>query len=52
LRQRVLTLFLHFIQTPEFNPEAMRFQKVPRELLRRPEIAPIVPRGESRTTQA
>merc|ERR1711959_623400 len=32
LRRRVANLFLQFIETPEFNPEAMRFQKVPREL--------------------
>ena len=28
LRTRIATLFLHFIETPEFNPEAARFQKV------------------------
>merc|ERR1712093_640037 len=32
LRRRVANLFLQFIETPEFNPEAMRYQKVPREL--------------------
>merc|ERR1711904_563702 len=32
LRKRTANLFLQFIETPEFNPEAMRFQKVPREL--------------------
>merc|ERR1719311_1164454 len=32
LRRRVANLFLQFIETPDFNPEAMRFQKVPREL--------------------
>jgi len=32
LRRRLANLFLQFIETPEFNPEAMRFQKVPREL--------------------
>lgn len=47
LRSRLATLFLHFIETPEFNPEAARFQKVPRELLQRPEIVPIPPRGGS-----
>merc|ERR1711981_253324 len=31
-RRRVANLFLQFIETPEFNPEAMRFQKVPRDL--------------------
>uniref|UniRef100_A0A7S0VK68 IQ motif and ubiquitin-like domain-containing protein n=1 Tax=Polytomella parva TaxID=51329 RepID=A0A7S0VK68_9CHLO len=29
LRKRVSNLFLNFIQTPEFNPEATRFQVVP-----------------------
>jgi len=32
LRQRVANLFLQFIETPEFNPEALRFQKVARQL--------------------
>merc|ERR1711939_1264790 len=32
LRRRVANLFLQFIETPDFNPEAVRFQKVPREL--------------------
>mmetsp|Transcript_65566 Transcript_65566/g.118096 ORF Transcript_65566/g.118096 Transcript_65566/m.118096 type:complete len:460 (-) Transcript_65566:87-1466(-) len=32
LRKRLGNLFLQFIETPEFNPEAMKFQKVPREL--------------------
>merc|ERR1711988_1021120 len=31
LRKRVANLFLQFIETPEFNPEAARFQKVPQE---------------------
>ena len=28
LRKRIGNMFLQFIQTPEFNPEAARFQKV------------------------
>merc|ERR1712054_279430 len=32
LRRRVANLFLQFIETPEFNPEAMKFQKVSRQL--------------------
>lgn len=32
LRKRLSNLFFQFIQTPEFNPEAMRFQKVARQL--------------------
>jgi hypothetical protein len=31
LRTRLANLFLHFLMTPEFNPEASRFQKVPAE---------------------
>ena len=41
LRLRISRLFLQFIETPEFNPEAARFQRVPRELLNRPNVAPI-----------
>lgn len=33
LRKRLANLFLQFIEIPEFNPEAVRFQKVPKELL-------------------
>ena len=29
LRRRVANRFLHFLQTPDYNPEASRFQKVP-----------------------
>merc|ERR1719399_1850554 len=35
LRKRLANLFLQFIETPEFNPEAARFQKVPAELILR-----------------
>ena len=35
LRQRLENLFLDFIRTPEFNPEAERLQKVPREFAER-----------------
>lgn len=31
LRKRLQNLFLHFLMTPEFNPESSRFQKVPPE---------------------
>ena len=41
LRLRISRLFLTFIETPEFNPEASRFQRVPRELLHRPNVDPI-----------
>ena len=41
LRKRVANLFLQFIETPEFNPEASRFQKVPQELALRPNVRPI-----------
>ncbi|CAG9315589.1 unnamed protein product [Blepharisma stoltei] len=33
LRKRLANLFLQFVETPDFNPEAARFQKVPKELL-------------------
>jgi hypothetical protein len=33
LRRRLANLFLQFIETPEFNPESMKFQKVPRQLV-------------------
>jgi len=32
LRRRLANLFLQFIETPEFNPEATKFQKVPRQM--------------------
>mmetsp|Transcript_64017 Transcript_64017/g.152666 ORF Transcript_64017/g.152666 Transcript_64017/m.152666 type:complete len:757 (+) Transcript_64017:61-2331(+) len=32
LRKRLANLFLQFAETPEFNPEALRFQKVSREV--------------------
>lgn len=41
LRKRAANLFLQFIETPEFNPEAGRFQKVPHELIVRPNVRPI-----------
>lgn len=33
LRMRLCNLFLQFIETPEFNPEAAKFQKIPYEIL-------------------
>ncbi|KAA6401041.1 MAG: putative flagellar associated protein [Streblomastix strix] len=36
LRERISNLFLQFIETPAFNPEAARFLKVPKEVLIRP----------------
>uniref|UniRef100_A0A0G4HL22 IQ motif and ubiquitin-like domain-containing protein n=1 Tax=Chromera velia CCMP2878 TaxID=1169474 RepID=A0A0G4HL22_9ALVE len=41
LRTRVANLFLNFIRTPEFNPEAQRFQKVPRELYMQSAVQPF-----------
>uniref|UniRef100_A0A7S1GAU3 Arf-GAP domain-containing protein n=1 Tax=Bicosoecida sp. CB-2014 TaxID=1486930 RepID=A0A7S1GAU3_9STRA len=41
LRRRISNLFLQFIETPEFNPEAARFQKVPRDLSTRPSVRPV-----------
>lgn len=42
LRKRISNLFLQFVETPEFNPEATRFQKVPRSLDTRPQVKPII----------
>jgi len=33
LRKRLANLFLQFVTTPEFNPEASNFQKVPSEVI-------------------
>ena len=41
LRKRLANLYLQFIETPEFNPEAARFQKAPQELTLRPNVKPI-----------
>merc|ERR1711871_141917 len=41
IRKRLANLFLQFIETPEFNPEAMRFQKVPRELYQQSAVQPL-----------
>ena len=38
LRKRISSLFHFFIQTPEFNPEASKFLKIPLEHLDRPQI--------------
>lgn len=40
LRKRISTLFLQFIETPEFNPEAARFMQVPAAIMQRPQIMP------------
>merc|ERR1712205_243531 len=40
-RKRLANLFLQFLETPEFNPEAMRFQKVPRELYQQSSVHPL-----------
>lgn len=36
LRTRMSNLFLQFIETPEFNPEAIQYQRVPLEYTSRP----------------
>lgn len=41
LRRRLANLFLQFIETPEFNPEATRLQKVPRELYDKSSTNPL-----------
>lgn len=38
LRQRTANLFLQFVETPEFNPEALQFQNVPLEHMARPSV--------------
>lgn len=38
LRRRLSNLFLRFIETPEFNPEALRIQRVPLEYAIRPDV--------------
>jgi len=45
LRKRMQTLFMHFMLTPEFNPESSRFQRVPSEFLLATRTQPI--RGRS-----
>jgi len=42
LRKRIRSLFLHFMETPEFNPEAARLEKVPRDFNARPYVKPIL----------
>ena len=42
LRKRAANLFLQFVETPEFNPEAARFQRVPRAISTRPNVKPII----------
>eukprot|EP00735_Rhodelphis_limneticus_P010732 TRINITY_DN3556_c0_g1::TRINITY_DN3556_c0_g1_i1::g.18009::m.18009 TRINITY_DN3556_c0_g1::TRINITY_DN3556_c0_g1_i1::g.18009 ORF type:complete len:322 (+),score=90.67,sp/Q4R6T7/IQUB_MACFA/40.58/3e-62,IQ/PF00612.22/0.00066,FlgN/PF05130.7/0.78,FlgN/PF05130.7/46,P4Ha_N/PF08336.6/1.8,P4Ha_N/PF08336.6/19 TRINITY_DN3556_c0_g1_i1:449-1414(+) len=42
IRQRIANGFLQFCMTPEFNPEAARFQRVPRDVAIRPDVEPIV----------
>mmetsp|Transcript_24030 Transcript_24030/g.60862 ORF Transcript_24030/g.60862 Transcript_24030/m.60862 type:complete len:664 (-) Transcript_24030:1131-3122(-) len=41
LRKRLNNLFFQFIETPEFNPEANRFQRVPRQYLNKTNVKPL-----------
>jgi hypothetical protein len=41
LRRRLSNMFLQFIETPEFNPEAARFQKVPADVSARSSVRPL-----------
>jgi len=41
LRRRLANLFLQFVDTPEFNPEARRFQKVARDLYQQTSVQPL-----------
>mmetsp|Transcript_15528 Transcript_15528/g.19878 ORF Transcript_15528/g.19878 Transcript_15528/m.19878 type:complete len:477 (-) Transcript_15528:95-1525(-) len=43
LRQRITNLFLRFIETPEFNPEAARFLKIPKGKSTRDFVEDVVP---------
>jgi len=45
LRRRLSNMFLQFIETPEFNPEAARFQKVPADVIARSSIRPLGQEG-------
>ena len=40
-RLRLANLFLQFVETPEFNPEALKFQTVPRDLVRQTAVQPL-----------
>jgi hypothetical protein len=44
LRRRLTNLFLHFLMTPEFNPESSRFQKVPPEFTLKTRTMPCRPK--------
>jgi len=41
LRRRLANLFLQFVETPEFNPESTKFQKVPRQLVDQGNLNPL-----------
>jgi len=41
LRRRLSNLFLQFVETPEFNPEALQFQTVPREMIKQTAVQPL-----------
>jgi hypothetical protein len=48
MRRRLSNLFLQWISTLEFNPEASRFQKVTQPLSMRPDVKPILDPKEKR----
>merc|ERR1712194_61504 len=41
LRKRLANLFLQFVKTPEFNPEAAASQRVPREMIKQTAVQPL-----------
>lgn len=41
LRRRLSNMFLQFIETPEFNPEAARFQRIPFDVAVRSAVQPL-----------
>eukprot|EP00003_Mantamonas_plastica_P005770 TRINITY_DN1470_c0_g1_i6.p1 TRINITY_DN1470_c0_g1~~TRINITY_DN1470_c0_g1_i6.p1 ORF type:complete len:621 (+),score=217.31 TRINITY_DN1470_c0_g1_i6:52-1914(+) len=51
-RKRLSNLFLQFCETPEFNPEAARFQVIPYTLVKRQTIKPIQSRASSRVASS
>lgn len=41
LRKRLSNLFLQFVETPEFNPEALKFERVSRDMVKQTATQPL-----------
>ena len=41
LRKRLSNLFLQFVETPEFNPEALKFERVSRDMVKQTSTQPL-----------